>query len=143
MTDLISDIPPRVAAVVAQDQSILDVFGMRVMSAQDGACEINCVVPETLINAAGFAHGSIAFSLMDTACAYALGSLDIRGVTLNGNTTYVRGAQAGSTLRARVSVVSRTRRIVSLRGEVFVESDAGSELAAHGTFVFQLIEVKT
>ncbi|MGI9555473.1 MAG: PaaI family thioesterase [Cyanophyceae cyanobacterium] len=143
MADLMSDISPRVAEAMTQDASILDNFGMRVVSAQDGACEISCVVSERLVNAAGFAHGSIAFALMDTACAYALGSLEIQAVTLNGNTTYVRGAQANSILRARVSVVSRTRRIASLRAEVSVETDHGPEVAAHGSFVFQLIEVRS
>jgi len=143
MTDPNSMIPPQVAAVVAQDQRILDVFGMEITAAADGECTMRCVVPENLINAAGFAHGSIAFSLMDTACAYALGSLAIRGVTINGSTTYVSGAEAGSVLNTKVWVVSRTRRIVSLQGEVFIDTDEGEKLAAHGSFVFQLIEVRT
>ena len=139
----VSGYPSHVAEVIARDQSILDSFGMTVSGAKDGVCEIKCIVPETLVNAAGFAHGSIAYSLMDTACAYALGSLGVRGVTLNGNTTYVKGAQANSTLHGKVSVVSRTSRIVSLKGEVFLQTDTGVELAAHGNFIFQLIVVRT
>ena len=134
--------PARVAELVAKDQSILDLFGMRVDSACDGVCEVSCVVPASLVNAAGFAHGSIAFSLMDTACAYALASVGVRGVTISGNTTYVKGAQADSVLLARATVVSRTRRVASLQGETFVETAEGRELAAHGSFVFQLIEVR-
>ena len=125
---------------MTKDQSILDGFGMKVISARDGVCEIHCVVPESLVNAVGFAHGSIVYALMDTACAYATGSLEQQGVTLNGNTTYLKGAQAGSALKTRASVVSCSRRIASLRAEVTLESDRGSELAAHGSYVFQLIQ---
>ena len=140
MADESEAIHPRVAAAVVSDQGILEAFGMTIVRARDGACELTAVVPPGLVNAAGFAHGSVAFSLLDTACAYALGSLEVRGVTINANTTYVKGAAAGQRLTARVSVLSRTRRTASLRGEVYLAGEDAAELAAHGTFVFQLIE---
>ncbi len=132
------NIPPDLAEVLNQDSGIFDVFGMSVDSAEDGVCRLRCVVPDTLVNAGGFAHGSIAFSLMDTAAAYAIRSLGTRGVTSNANVTYVRGGQGGSKMHARVEVISRTRRVASLRGEVYVEEDGEDFLAAHGSFVFQL-----
>jgi len=134
------DIHPRVQAALAQDQGILDGFGMTLARARDGVCEFDCVVPEQMVNAAGFAHGAVAFALLDTACAYALSSTEARGVTLNANTTYIKGAQAGSVLRGSASVLSRTRRIATLRGEVHVLDKGETVLAAHGTFVFQLID---
>jgi uncharacterized protein (TIGR00369 family) len=138
-------IHPRVLTALAADSGIVECFGMTVLRAEDGVCEIEAVVPQSLVNAAGFAHGSMAFALLDTACAYALGSLEVRGVTVNANTTYVRGAAAGANMTAKVEVVSRSRRVASLRGEAFIKSDGetgnGLKLAAHGTFVFQLIEV--
>mgnify|MGYP001297951105 CR=1 FL=1 len=116
---------------------------MQVKRAEDGVCEVTADVPVHLVNAAGFGHGSIAYSLMDTACAYAIGSLEVRGVTVNGSVTYVRGARGGDKLRGQVQVMSRTRRTATLRGEVFIEGEEGPQLAAHGSFVFQLIEVRT
>ena len=139
MADSKGFIHPRVQLALAADQGILECFGMSVLRAEDGVCEIEAVVPQELVNAAGFAHGSLAFALLDTGCAYALGSLEVRGVTVNANTTYVKGATAGANMYAKVEVVSRSRRVASLRGEAFIDK----ELAAHGTFVFQLIEVKT
>ena len=116
---------------------------MSVETAHAGVCRLRANVPASLVNAAGFAHGGVAFALLDTACAYALGSLEARGVTINANTTFVKGAAAGSELEAVVSVVSRSRRVATLRGEVFLLEDGESVLAAHGSFVFQLIEVRT
>ena len=136
-------IHPRVEPVIAQDRGILESFGMQVKRAEDGVCEVTADVPVHLVNAAGFGHGSIAYSLMDTACAYAIGSLEVRGVTVNGSVTYVRGARGGDKLRGQVQVMSRTRRTATLRGEVFIEGEEGPQLAAHGSFVFQLIEVRT
>ena len=128
------------AEVLQADQGILDAFGMSVVSAEDGVCVIDCTVPSALVNAGGFAHGSIAFSIMDTACAYAIRSKGRRGVTSNANVTYVKGGEANSKLSGEVRVVSLTRRVASLRGEVHLHESGQSEptLAAHGTFVFQL-----
>jgi len=144
MADHNQRIHPRVTAVVqGADRGIMERFGMSVTLAMDGACEIVAVVPQDLVNASGFAHGGFAFSIMDTASAYALSSTEVRGVTISANTTYVKGAAAGSRLYGRVEIASRTRRVATLRGEVYLESKGGRELAAHGTFVFHLIEVKT
>ncbi len=136
-------IHPRVKAVIAQDRGILESFGIQVIRAEDGVCEVTADVPVHLVNAAGFGHGSIAYSVMDTACAYAIGSLEVRGVTVNGSVTYVRGARSEDKLRGHVEVISRSRRMATLRGEVFIEGGEGPQLAAHGSFVFQLIEIRT
>jgi len=134
-------IHPRVAEVVAgPDRAIMASFGMTVVQAADGCCEMAALVTRELINASGFGHGGIAFSIMDTACAYALSSTEVRGVTVNANVTYVKGVVAGSQLFGRAEIASRTRRVATLRGEVSLATENGLELAAHGTFVFQLIE---
>ncbi len=133
-----SNIEGRVAMAMAADHGILDTFGMQVTYAREGECRIKCVVPRALVNAAGFAHGGVSFVLLDTACAYALGSLETRGVTLNANVTYVRGAGAADELNAVVRLQSRTRRMATLRGEVLLGRQ--DVLAAHGSFVFQLLD---
>ncbi len=124
---------------LAADQGILDTFGVTVESIGDGRCELICRVPENLINAGGFAHGSIAFAVMDTACAYAIRSAGVSGVTIHGDTHFVRGAAAGDKLLAQVEIVNIGRRVATLRGETYICADNGDrKLAAHGAFVFQL-----
>lgn len=121
------------------DQGIMDTFGLEMVTIDQGVCELTCDVPDTLINAKGFAHGSIAFAVMDTACAYALRSAGVSGVTIHGDTHFVRGAGAGDRLFARVEIVSRSHRLATLRGETFlVGPDDEKQLSAHGSFVFKL-----
>ena len=98
----------------------------------------NVLSPAEFVNASGFAHGSIAYSLLDTACAYALGSQECRGVTVHGDVNYVLGAKQGSQLLSRVVIASRSRRVASLTGEVFLLDGQEQKLAAHGSFIFQL-----
>jgi uncharacterized protein (TIGR00369 family) len=133
-----SQISEHVVDAITGDQGILDAFGMKVVSAIEGQCDIHCQVPHSLVNAGGFAHGSIAFSLIDTAAAYAIRSTGSQGVTSTANITYVKGAVGGDSLEARVVVLSQTRRVASLRGEVYLLTNGERVLAAHGSLVFQL-----
>ena len=128
-------IHPRVAQVSQEDAGILQTFNMSVIHAWEGVCQLECTVPPSLVNAAGFGHGAIAYALLDTACAYALGTLELRGVTTHGDINYVAGSQAGSELHAEVQVLSHSKRVATLRGEVYLGQ---RQLAAHGSFVFQL-----
>ena len=132
-------IHPRVHDAIARDQGIIEQFGLSVVSALDGRCEMVCVVPQRLVNAAGFAHGGVAFTLLDTACAYALSSTGVQGVTINANSTYVKAAQGGSQLQAIVKVMSQSRQLATLQGEVFLQNQGQSVLAAHGSFVFKVL----
>ena len=129
-------INPDAQGLIQSDLSVRQRLGMTVLSAQGGECQLSAKIDEGWLNGAGFIHGSIAYALMDSASAYACASQGVRGVTTNGNITYVKGARAETTLVARAQVVSQSRRVMSLTATVH---DAGEQLLAHGSFLFQLI----
>ena len=131
-------IHPNVERVFGLDRGIANLFGHEVVNASDGQCQIRTTVTEQFVNAAGFGHGSLAFTLMDTASAYAVASIESKGVTVNANVTYVKSVSAGDEMIAQSSILTRSKRMVSLRSEVMVAED----LIAHGTFIFQLLESK-
>ena len=128
---------PNTTSLMQRDQSVLELFGISVQQAHDGHCRLHAQVTEQLVNGAGFAHGALAFALLDTACAYAVASLETLGVTVNANVSYVKGSQQGDQLDAQVSVVSRSKRLLTLTGEVHNQD---AQLVAHGSFMFQLLE---
>jgi uncharacterized protein (TIGR00369 family) len=125
--------------LIQGDTAIRENFGIEVLSADAGHSELALVVTDAWVNAAGFTHGSVAYAMMDSACAYACGSLDVLGLTTSGNVTYVRGSQAGARLRATAKVVSQSRRVMTFTTEVV---DDQERLLAHGSFVFQLVEMR-
>ncbi len=134
-----NQVHPNVERVFGLDQGVADLFGYEVVEASDGKCVIRASVSDQFVNAAGFGHGSLAFTLMDTASAYALASIESMGVTVNANVTYVKAVSAGDEMTAHASILTRSKRMVSLRSEVMV----AKVLVAHGTFVFQLLESKS
>ena len=125
--------------LIQGDTAIRENFGIEVLSADAGHSELALVVTDAWVNAAGFTHGSVAYAMMDSACAYACGSLDVLGLTTSGNVTYVCGSQAGARLRATAKVVSQSRRVMTFTTEVV---DDQERLLAHGSFVFQLVEMR-
>ena len=129
---------PNVERVFGLDEGVANLFGYEVKQASEGQCVIRAVVSKQFVNAAGFGHGSLAFTLMDTASAYAVASTESMGVTVNANVTYVKPVSAGDEMLASSSILTRSKRMVSLRSEVLVDGS----LIAHGTFMFQILESK-
>lgn len=125
--------------ILTADASIQKLYGMSVERLEEGVCDFSAVVSEDLINARGFAHGSLCFALLDTAAAYALIEQGAGGVTISANMTYIRGTHAGDRLRGFVRVAHAGRRVASAQGEVSVEVDGAWKLAAQGTFTFQVM----
>ena len=132
-----SKIVPEAQELIDLDRSVRERFALEVHHAGQGECRLSATIDEGWLNGAGFLHGSVAYALMDSASAYACASQGVRGVTTNGNITYVKGAKAGTELFASAQVVSQSRRVMSLKAEVMDHQD---QLLAHATFLFQLLE---
>ena len=128
-------IHPSAQAVLDGDVQIRERFGVVVSRAQEGECDLHLVV-DGWINAAGYTHGSVAYAVMDSACAYASASLKKLAVTVNGNVTYTRGTQAGAELSVRARLLSQSTRVMTFNTDI---TDERQRLIAHGSFVFQII----
>jgi acyl-CoA thioesterase len=128
-------IDPFAQRLIDSDESVRQRFGFDVVNATDGSCQRRAVIDAGWLNGAGFIHGGVCYALMDSACAYACASRQVLGVTTNGNITYVKGAKSGRTLFATATVLSQSRRVMSLTAHVHDEQDL---LLAHGSFLFQL-----
>ena len=131
-----SDIHPSAQKVLDGDAQIRERYGVVVTRAQDGDCELHLVVDKGWINAAGYTHGSVAYAVMDSACAYASASLQKLAVTVNGNVTYTRGTQEGARLSVKAHLLSQSKRVMTFNTQI---TDERERLIAHGSFVFQII----
>ena len=66
------------------------LFAYEMIVALEGNCRIKARVRDQFVNAAGFCYGSLAFSSMNTASAYALLLTESLGVTVNANVSCVK-----------------------------------------------------
>ena len=133
---LSSAIHPSAQTVLDGDVQIRQRYGIEVTRALDGQCGLHLVVDQGWISAAGYTHGSVAYAVMDSACAYASASLQKLAVTVNGNVTYTRGTQVGAELFVNAKLLSQSKRVMTFYADI---QDAQRRLVAHGSFVFQII----
>ena len=129
-------IHPAAAKVMEGDGSVRSKYGFSVKKASDGKCEIEMNVLSDWINAAGSTHGSVAYAIMDSACAYASASLNKLAVTINGNVNYMKGTKVGDRLLAVAELQTQSAKLMTFAGRVI---DQDEKTIATGSFLFQVL----
>ena len=122
--------------VIAHDAALLDLYRMAVVETGDGYCALSATPREELVNSAGVTHGSLAFTLADTAAAYAMASRGLHAVTINAAMSYTAPARSDEILSVRAEIRTSGRRLAAVQAEVH----SGERMVAHGTFQFSILQ---
>jgi uncharacterized protein (TIGR00369 family) len=122
--------------VITQDASLLELYRITVVDSGDGTCSLSATPRPELVNSAGVTHGSLAFTLADTAAAYAMASRNLHAVTINAAMSYTGPARQGETLTAHAAIVTAGRRLAAVQAEVH----SAERIVAHGTFQFSILQ---
>ncbi|MEM7255727.1 MAG: PaaI family thioesterase [Pseudomonadota bacterium] len=101
------DIQGRIEA----DKEILNLFGMKVVELGDGIVVLSMTVRKDMVNAAGLCHGGVLFSVADSACAYAVGSVGFSPATADANISFIKAALLGDEVIATAKVIRRGRHL--------------------------------
>ncbi len=105
--------------------------GIKLKEIKDNYASCTVELTSELINAQGFAHGGIVFSICDVAAGFAAASIDRRLVTQSATISYLRPATLGSTLTAKAEPIKLGKTISVVEARVTDEQD---RLIAHATF---------
>ncbi len=84
-------------------------LGIEVLDIQDGYSKIKMTIREEMINGFGIAHGGIAFSLADSAFAFACNSDGKITVALDTSISFPKATKVNDTLTAEAKRISITR----------------------------------
>lgn len=84
-------------------------LGIEVLEVKEGYCRITMQVRQEMINGFGIAHGGIAFSLGDSAFAFACNNRNNLSVALDVTISFTRAVNAGDTLTAEAKEVHNGR----------------------------------
>jgi acyl-CoA thioesterase len=128
--------PTLLERVIAQDSALLELYRITVVDSGDGACTLSATPRPELVNSAGVTHGSLAFTLADTAAAYAMASRGLYALTINAAISYAGPARQEEILTARASIKTAGRRLAAVQAEVH----SATRLVAHGTFQFSILQ---
>ena len=98
-------------------------LGIEVVNVKPGHAELRMKVREEMTNGFKVSHGGIAFSLADSALAFASNSYGRVAVALENNISFVKKVKEGDTLTAKTEELSLGRRMAVYNVEITNQHD--------------------
>lgn len=83
-----------------EDDRFSQWLGLSVLEVQEGYCKVQMTLREEMVNGFGVIHGGIAFSLADSAFAFACNSRNNLSLALDTNITFTKTTKPGDVLTA-------------------------------------------
>ena len=80
-------------------------LGITVLDIQEGYSKIQMTVREEMLNGFGIVHGGIAFSLADSAFAFACNNRNNLSVALDTSINFTKAVQVGDSLTAEAKEI--------------------------------------
>lgn len=84
-------------------------LGIRVLEIREGYSRISMTVREEMVNGFGITHGGIAFSLADSAFAFACNNRNNLSVALDTSMVFTKAVQIGDVLTAEAKELHNGR----------------------------------
>jgi acyl-CoA thioesterase len=84
-------------------------LGINVLDIKEGYCKIQMTIREEMVNGFGIAHGGIAFSLADSALAFACNNRNNLSVALDVTITFIKAVNVGDILTAEAEEIHNGR----------------------------------
>ena len=106
-----NSIPERVVAEMMSRDYFSQWLGISVKSISPGSCSLEMRVRKEMLNGFGIAHGGIAFSLADSALAFASNSRNKKSLVINVSVSFTSAIKEGDVLIATASETSGTNRL--------------------------------
>ena len=85
-------------------------LGIEVLKITTGFCKLQIKVREEMINGFKIAHGGIAYSLADSALAFAANSHGIQAVSIETSISHTQKVISGDTLIATAKEISKSTK---------------------------------
>ena len=85
-------------------------LGIKVDTIQEGFCRLSLTIRSEMCNGFGIAHGGIAYSLADSALAFAANSMGYHAVSIDTSIQYLAPLKINTTIWATTEQLLRTKR---------------------------------
>ncbi|MDE3236129.1 MAG: hydroxyphenylacetyl-CoA thioesterase PaaI [Bacteroidota bacterium] len=95
----------QVVEKMMQDDRFSQWLGISIVDIQEGYAKINMTVRTEMLNGLGIVHGGIAFSLADSAFAFACNNRNNLSVALDTNINFIKAVHVGDTLIAEAKEI--------------------------------------
>ena len=101
--------PKQVVDQMTRDDAFSRWMGVEVLEVHEGYAKIKMTMRPEMMNGLGIAHGGIAFSLADSAFAFACNSRNIMSYALDNSMNFLRPVMSGDILSAEATEMHNGR----------------------------------
>ena len=101
--------PQQVVAKMMQHDLFSQWLGIEVLEIKEGYSKIKMIIRPEMINGFGIAHGGVAFSLADSAFAFACNNRNNVSVALDTAINFTKAVNVGDTLIAEATEIHNGR----------------------------------
>lgn len=108
-------------------------LGAELIHLEEGECTLQMKVRKEMLNGFGTLHGGMAYSLADSALAFAANSYGRMSPLINGNMSYAKGAVEGDTLKAVAKVISISNKKADIDVTVYCNDESEAYYFFRGT----------
>ncbi len=105
------DLAARVVARMMEGDAFSQWLGIEVVRTGPGHCELRMTVRPEMDNGFHITHGGIAYSLADSALAFASNGHGTHAVSIETSISHVKPVKAGDRLTAKAEEASRSNHI--------------------------------
>lgn len=129
------DLAQRVVATMYDRDPFSRWLGIERLVVAPGRCVLRMTVRDEMLNGFAIAHGGIAYSLADSALAFASNSHGVQSVSIETSITHTRPVRSGDTLTATTTEKNRSTRFATY--EVIVTDQLERTVALFKGTVFR------
>lgn len=105
------ELAKKVVAKMMADDAFSQWLGIDIITIEPGYAKLQMTIRNEMVNGFGVSHGGIAFSLADSALAFASNSYGRVAVAMENNISFMKKVITGDTLTAETEELSIGRRI--------------------------------
>ena len=104
-------IPEKVVKTMYQNDAFSQWLGINVVEVKDGYCKLKLNIRDEMLNGFQIAHGGIAYSLADSALAFASNSRGRKSLSVETSISHTVSVKAGDELTAMTKELSLSDKI--------------------------------
>ena len=85
-------------------------LGIKLVEVSEGYCKISMTIRDEMTNGFSIAHGGIAYSLADSALAFAANSDGIQSLSIETSISHTKKVQSGDVLTATTKEINKSNK---------------------------------
>jgi len=105
-----NNLPAEIVSRMMENDTYSQWLGINIDEVSEGFCSLTMVVRKEMLNGFGIAHGGIAFSLADSALAFAANSHNKKSLALDASISFTTPVKENDRLTAIAEEVNLTRK---------------------------------